>query len=184
MKFKGDIIITDPCYISNNDRWWNNGYFDIFTGKGLDKFGFTNYLYSPTEYGDWSCLTLLDILESKNVFVEMKDCYFKFFKQYNNHHLTMDQKKEIYKEYIKEREELNKNPLILGRFCADSGLVAVFLLNEVLKFNSEFKDHIDAPQACTWIKDFDGEIDLVHINDEIFVKGKGNINFYTTQIEF
>lgn len=31
----------------------------------------------------------------------------------------------------------------LGNFCADSGMVAVFLLEEVLKYNPDFDYHIN-----------------------------------------
>ena len=54
MKFKGDIIITDPCYIikENSDDWSKCGYGDNMTALGIK-----NYLCRDTIYGDWSCTT-------------------------------------------------------------------------------------------------------------------------------
>ena len=72
----------------------------------------------------------------------------------------------------------------LGEFCADAGKVAVFLLDEVLKYNPEFNDYITKPLTTTLIKDFDGEVDFEIVDDEVSVVGKGNINFYTQQTGF
>ena len=33
----------------------------------------------------------------------------------------------------------------IGEFCADAGMVGVFLLDEVLKYNPDFNYHIDRP---------------------------------------
>lgn len=91
------------------------------------------------------------------------------------------------------------NPL--GRFCADSGQVAVFLLDEVLKYNPDFDYHITKPWTTTLIKNFTGNIwiERRHIegeydkdtfnykkgdkweDDVISVVGEGNVNFHTIQ---
>lgn len=153
MKFKGDVIITDPCYIDTKDnKLWDDttGKFDLHTGSGLEYFGFTSYIYRDTIYGDWSCTT------------------------YNK-----DTKEEI------------------GSFCADAGLVGVFLLDEILKFNPKYnvKEEVERGSA-TLIKDFDGDIwdEVVQLalledqneedyyeDEEVRIIGKGNINFYTSQ---
>lgn len=54
MKFKGDIIITDPCYIIKKDSedWRKCDYGDNMAALGL-----TNYISESTRYGDWSCST-------------------------------------------------------------------------------------------------------------------------------
>jgi hypothetical protein len=147
MKFKGDIIITDPCYIIReeyngqkpltDDDWDSCEY-----GEKMEMLGIHNYICRDTLYGDWSCTT------------------------YNS-----DTDKEV------------------GKFCADAGMVAVFLLDEVLKYNPDFDYHLNRPWTTTWIKDFDGEVEftIARINDgdwideEVRVVGKGNVNFITTQ---
>ena len=85
MRFKGDIIITDPCYICKNGDWSKCGY-----GDNMGRLGIKNYICRDTIYGDWSCTTF-----------------------------NSDTKEPI------------------GEFCADAGLVAVFLLDEVLKYNPD-----------------------------------------------
>lgn len=129
MKFKGDIIITDPCYICK-DGDWNKCRF----GKRMDILGIKNYICRGTIYGDWSCTT------------------------YNS-----------------------KTNEVIGQFCADAGMVAVFLLDEVLKYNPDFDYHTKRPWTTTLIKDFDGEVDFEVVDDEVRVVGKGNINFVGLQ---
>lgn len=151
MKFKGDIIITDPCYIikKNSGDWGKCGY-----GDNMKAIGIENYLCRDTIYGDWSCTTF-----------------------------NSDTKEAI------------------GEFCADAGMVAVFLLDEVLAYNPDFDWYKTKPWTTTLIKDFDGDIEMkvIHIegvydddtewhskgdkwkDDEVRVIGKGNINFETHQ---
>lgn len=86
----------------------------------------------------------------------------------------------------------------LGKFCADAGLVGVFLLDEVLKYNPDYKDHLEKDWTTTLIKDFHGEImikeTIKKYEDEetgevgecstVSVIGNGNINFETVQTGF
>jgi len=151
MKFKGDIIITDPCYIdTDNNDLWNSKKINIFEGKGLESLGFTNYIWESTIYGDWSCC-------------------------------TFELKKESVNKPIKELTTNDLKEQLLGKFCADAGLVGVFLLDEVLAFNPNFDSHIKYPYTTTLIKDFDGEVTYEVVNDEVFIKGVGNVNFITIQ---
>lgn len=132
MKFKGDIIITDPCYIFRDEDW--DKYCNNFNSSFIKELGFTSYIWEDTIYGDWSCTTF-------------------------------------------EKGTRKK----LGTFCADAGLVGVFLLDEVLKYNPKFDYHINNPYTCTLIKNFDGDIEYDSSNDKAKIIGSGNINFYTKQ---
>ena len=49
----------------------------------------------------------------------------------------------------------------IGNFCADAGLVSVFLLDEVLKYNPDFDYHIQRKWTTTLIKDFEGTVQFV-----------------------
>lgn len=71
----------------------------------------------------------------------------------------------------------------IGHFCADAGMVAVFLLDEVLKYNPDFDYHINREWTTTLIKDFDGEINY-YVDDDAHIIGVGNVNFFTTQTGF
>lgn len=117
--FRGDIIITDPCYIIRAEQ---HGTTPIYKddwdacnyGENMEALGIYNYLTHGTLYGDWSCTTF---------------------------------------------NKITKEPI--GDFCADAGLVSVFSLDEVLKYNPDFDWHTSRPWTTTWIKDFDGSVQIV-----------------------
>lgn len=67
----------------------------------------------------------------------------------------------------------------LGEFCADTGMVGVFLLDEVMKYNPDYKP---ASHNATIIKDFHGTVELCQEDDSVKVVGTGNINFVSKQI--
>lgn len=129
MRFKGDIIITDPCYICKDGDWKKCEY-----GEKMQLLGIENYICRGTIYGDWSCTT------------------------YNT-----DTGEKI------------------GMFCADAGMVGVFLLDEVLEYNPDFDYHIERPWTTTLIKDFDGDVEFRVVDDEVKVVGNGNVNFVVFQ---
>lgn len=154
MKFKGDVIITDPCYLMKKGADYDWEKCDY--GDNMEALGFTKYLVRDTIYGDWSCTT--------------------------------------YNQDTKDK---------IGSFCADAGLVGVFLLDEVLKYNPGFDYHTERLWTTTLIPDFEGEISIhvvtvkpdpsENIDDdsddkefdeeyeEVRVIGKGTTNFFTTQ---
>lgn len=148
MKFVGDIIITDPCYIIRAKHHGTTPITDddwetCEDGSRMKALGIKTYLTRRTECGDWSCST--------------------------------------YNTDTKEK---------LGDFCADAGLVSVFLLEEVLKYNPDFDYHINNKHTTTWIKDFNGDVEIVYDkfrkngDKEVRVIGKGNINFFSSQTGF
>jgi len=97
---------------------------------------------------------------------------------------------------------------VLGEFCADAGLVSVFLLGEVLKYNPDFDYHKERTWTTTLIPNFKGTVQFVIEHHEgvfedtteyhkagdkwedyslhvagngIDKKTGGDINFYSTQ---
>lgn len=135
-----DIIITDPCYIINNDN--DDDWEKCEYGDNMEVLGINNYKVRDTIYGDWSCTTF-----------------------------NSDTKEPI------------------GEFCADAGLVGVFSLKEVLKYNPKFDYHTNRKWTTTLIKNFTGDVWFEvepYVSDgyesgEVHVVGKGNINFETRQ---
>lgn len=87
----------------------------------------------------------------------------------------------VYEGNIKQRSIKDKK---LGNFCADAGMVAVFELDEVLKYNPNYNDIEKIPWVVTVIPDFTGEVTIENINNSIHVIGKGNVNFYSIQTGF
>ena len=61
--------------------------------------------------------------------------------------------------------------------------MCVCLLEDVLKFNPNFKEWMEThPWCVTVIENFDGDIKYeVDENNEAHIVGMGNINFYTSQ---
>lgn len=49
----------------------------------------------------------------------------------------------------------------IGCFCADAGLVSVFLLDEVLAYNPDFNYHIERDWTTTLIPDFKETVQIV-----------------------
>ena len=107
--FRGDIIITDPCYVIKDDDWG-----DVVSGKPVTA-ELPSAMMRGTLYGDWSCTTL---------------------------------------------NTLTKEPI--GCFCADAGMVAVFDLAEVRRYDPDFDYERRVKNgAATLIKDFDGTCQFV-----------------------
>lgn len=166
MFFKGDIIITDPCYIITRDKDQHRKDWELCEyGDAMEKLGIKTYFTENTLYGDWSCTTY--------EFTCAEDVK-KFM------HGPQESKSKIKKA-------------VIGEFCADAGLVSVFLLDEVLKYNPDFNGHTERPWSTTLIKNFEGNVytetsqDSYVYNEETFtepilhVVGIGNINFVTKQ---
>lgn len=176
MYFKGDIIITDPCYIMRED---SNDWDKCDYSERMDRLGFTNYIAESTIYGDWSCTTWSTPRKDAEAQLEelnkLDSTRWDLIKKYGSDSVQA----KIYDDKIADATVDIKS---IGQFCADAGLVGVFLLDEVLKYNPEFDWWISRPWTTTLIKDFDGEINYYVSNDDnAHIIGVGNVNFFTTQ---
>lgn len=81
-------------------------------------------------------------------------------------------------------EVLDDKGYMIGEFTADSGLVGVFLLNEVYKYNPNYDLCDKMPYTATIIKNFSGKIDFVQTgNDELELRGYGTPFNFTTHNE-
>ena len=190
MYFKGTIIITDPCYIvkkcteknphpfpwttiniknpnikemvkqyneweDSHDDWRKCRY-----GTNMEALGISTYFTESTIYGDWGCST---------------------YKIEENPYEVVNNFVEAYENEEDYEIKCSK----LGDFCADAGLVSVFLLNEVRKYNPDIDKWIEEHSWCvTTIPDFDGEVNYyIDKSNEAHIIGIGNINFFTAQTE-
>lgn len=190
MKFKGTIIITDPCYIVKNCTeknpypfpWtdinikkpnidemikqyteWEDTHDDwgkCDCGRNMEALDIFTYFTEDTIYGDWGCTT---------------------------YKITEDPYKVVdnFAEASEKGEDYGIECSKLGMFCADSGQVSVFLLDEVRKYNPSIDEWIASYDWCvTTIPDFDGEVNYyVDKQDNAHIVGIGNINFFTDQTE-
>ena len=172
------IIITDPCYLipqSKLSDWDNCNY-----GEYMEVLGINNYECRNTIYGDWSCMVYEGELDKNMTYKEWDKLYFGFFKEYNKQ-TDQDKKALIYDNFVKQKQEFMDKNNVLGEFCADAGMVGVFELEEVLKYNPEFNYHEESPHTTTVIPNFTGEVNIEVIDDQVHVIGKGNINFFSVQ---
>ena len=112
-----------------------------------------------------------------------------------NHYMTRD---TIYGDWsctVFDNSDTKERKKPIGRFCADAGLVSVLSLEEVLKYNPEYKVEDDSWSA-TVIRDFKGTVQFVVNKSEnatyeyfqVEIIGKGvnkktgeNINFISKQ---
>ena len=202
-----DIIITDPCYIIKQYKYPQEKYV---YWKDYDLINKNNW--------DIHNLTIKQLLANNKAYNE----YLKI--QEKNHQEYLKERKDDWElsEYGNNMEVLGLTTYltsdtlygdwschtinedtkqVLGKFCADSGMVGVFILDEILKYNPEFDYHINREWTTTLIKNFTGDIKIEkeHItgiyefdndfhkknekweDDIIYVTGKGNINFKTYQ---
>ena len=229
MRFKGDIIISDPCYICKEK-------------KEVGEYPKVRDYFSYDEKDDYPDYRKMDEREIKEVEKEtglprrlLLDEWIHKSEQYEKENKKYEEALQEYrknnisdwdlsncgtsmealgiKNYIRRdtlygdwscttyNSDTNEK---IGNFCADAGMVGVFLLDEVLKYNPDFNYHIERPWTTTLIKDFDGEVDfeVIHTDgvyeddtefhskgerwedDSVSVVGKGNINFETRQTGF
>lgn len=209
MYFKGTIVITDPCYIIRKcpikcpneedfelpesidskpfndystseelaykaalDKYFEeshkyNDWDKCDYGENMEVLGIHNYISESTIYGDWGCTTYQTEKEPK----ELLESILRVI----NNNL--------------ENEEYGELPIpdegkAIGGFCADAGLVGVFLLDEILAYNPDWKSWIEEHSWCaTIIENFEGEVEyyIDKVNREAHIVGTGNINFYTAQ---
>lgn len=166
------IIITDPCYIIK--KFGENPYqfpWELGLEEKLGKVAYKelckNYLNWQHDHNDWRKCDYGGNMKALGI----------------TNYISRD---TIYGDWSCTTYNTDTNE-VLGHFCADAGMVAVFELDEVLKYNPDFNYHIEKPWTTTMLKDFTGNIIIEEFSiddekdSEIRVIGKVNINFYTTQ---
>lgn len=171
MKFKGSIVITDPCYIMK-DEDWTDGY--------RMPEGFTDYICRDTLYGDWSCMTYRGTPDT-DLPAQWDKLYFNMFRAYNSPGISDEDKEELYKAFsLSKHAWLAEN--CYGEFCADAGEVCVVYLDEAIKYNPEFETFIkEHPWCVTVIEDFEGEVEESVEDESLMLIGTGNKPFFTIQ---
>lgn len=231
MRFKGDIIITDPCYICKEKEEVGRypkakNYFSHSREKDYPDYR----KMSDEEIEELAKESRLPkkLLLKMDGWIHKSEQYEKENKKYeealqeyrknnisdwdlSNYGTSMEalgiknyiRRDTLYGDWSCTTYNSDTNEKI-GNFCADAGMVGVFLLNEVLKYNPDFDYHVERPWTTTLIKNFDGEIDfeIVHTegvyeddtefhrkgekweDDSVSVVGRGNVNFKTVQTGF
>lgn len=178
-RFDGDIIITDPCYIAKKrdestrpkwDEFMDRPSYQGMSREELNACGFfekhkkmqeAQEAWDKEHPRDWivcECGEDMSALGLKN--------YLSASTGYGDWSCTTFNS--------------NTNEEI-GNFCADAGMVGVFLLDEVLEYNPDFTEYIKKTWTTTVIKDFHGTVKIAREGETVYVLGEGNINFVTKQ---
>lgn len=216
-----DIIITDPCYIIKRQKQ-HSDYNNLSKKEYEIIEEMHNYKEKINEewrkQGNFTIQQIYDFLtkidEYKRNYEEIKRQKYNLNKDdWEDTDYGQNLKAIGFNNYISRNtiygdwscttfNENTDEPI--GDFCADSGMVAVLELDEVLKYNPDFNYHIEKPWTTTLIKNFTGDVwfEIEHTegeyednseyhkkgdkwsNDTVHVIGKGNINFITNQTGF
>lgn len=159
VEFDGDIIITDPCYIikhrdeSTKPKWHEFMKLDSYQGmsrKQMEEAGyFEDYAKMQEAQDKWD--------EENPDDWDVCECGYEMGELGLKTWMSRD---TLYGDWGCHTFNADTKE-VLGEFCADSGMVGVFDLNEVLEYNPDFDDHIKKPWTTTLIKDFKGTVQFV-----------------------
>lgn len=166
-----DIIITDPCYVIRENPYpcpplkseeSDNTEYGMDTKLIVDRDD--PYYKWEEENNDW---------EKCNCGIDMERLGITNYIARDT--IYGDWSCTVYNADTKEE---------MGNFCADSGMVAVFSLKEVLKYNPDFDYYINRLWTTATIKNFTGDVHFAVSEHDVSVVGKGNVNFVTEQTGF
>lgn len=171
IQFDGDIIITDPCYVCKDRDWTDEPAYNSF-------FRYPNF-YDYEDKEEWKA----DNKAYEDAHNEWKKTHKSDWeiceygeKMENLGFTSYIVRDTIYGDW--SCTTYNQNKKVIGQFCADAGMVAVLLLEEVIKNNPYYKDHIENTHCVTLIKDFHGVVQSKVIKEEwTDKKGKKHIDY-------
>lgn len=209
VKFEGNIIITDPCYIMKERDESNRP----------NRSDFVRY-NNVEDYPDYDSDELYSKMRSEEdkkydeAYQRWNDenpddwdvcnCGYRLDKLGITSYITRD---TIYGDWSCTTFNLDTKEAI-GEFCADAGLVSVISLDQVLRYNPDFDYHTERKWTTTLIENFKGTIQFVVVRStgiyddtteyhkkgdewedfEVRIKGEGinmktnePINFITSQ---
>lgn len=191
---EGDIIITDPMYIVNHAK-----LEDESTKPQKEQFYPVGWI-PPTEEDYFNNTEkALFAKRYEQSYKEAIDSWYRALPSDwdvcnygdNMNHLGFRDymvQDTIYGDWSCTAFDLNSN--ILGRFTSDSGLVGVFLLSEILKYNPRWDIYLSKPYCATLITNFAGDVMIINKGGifpgdcDVRIVGNGNICFYTKQTGF
>ena len=100
--------------------------------------------------------------------------------EYGEHFERLGIEKFLWFEYDEcEPAVYDDNNNRLGSFCTDSSVIAVMYLEDLLKYNNSFDQHITYPENWTVIHNFIGTVCAETDDNNTVIVGKGNICFHT-----
>lgn len=140
MKYKGDLVITDPCYFTTHDDWEKSDY-----GNELENINFGNYITIPTGFGDG----VGAVFEGEASVIDG---------------LLADSSLSL-NDLINSIKEKCKS---VGQFCVDSGQFGIYNRADIDSLKEKDKDWDKWTQGgstthliATVIENFDGDIECI-----------------------
>lgn len=206
------VLITDPCYIMKSEAY-----------KCKSRKSFMRFEeFAKEKYEEWEkseTMSIPQILDFYKTYDEYKEKEKEFDRENYEEPKLSDWDKCSDGDFssIGIKNAISNSTIygdwschtfnsdtteVLGEFCADAGLVAVFDYDEVLAYNPDFENELKKhPHIATLIPGFTGDVyfDLEHTTGvyeedtqyhkkgepwedySLHVVGKGNINFVTRQ---
>lgn len=161
MHFDGDIVITDPCYIikhrdqSTRPKWSDYMRRDSYQGMSQEELVLVGY------YEDHKRLD-----EAQRKWDEENPDDWNLCDYGNNMNIlgltTWMTRDTLYGDWSCTTFNSDTKESI-GGFCADAGLVSVFLLKEIMEYNPDFYTHHleERDWTATLIRDFVGDVQFV-----------------------
>ena len=185
-------LYEDKEELTNEDKEFCKKYRRIVQSKSLIN---DNFLYKLIDTEILNFIRETDIIITDPCYVFSKDWdkdWTKLMDSYIYHDtLYGDWSATVYKtDKTNLKDFLNDDmEMEIGDFCADAGLVGVFVLDKVKEYNPEFIDNYMTKKGLvTLINNFKGtvqiKVDYINESFKVYVEGKGNINFYGVQTGF
>lgn len=176
MNFDGDIVITDPSYFVKERDIEECAMYDENYPKKSDYMTYSK----ETEYPDYKEDTICGYKYGlSQTYANEMHRYETACSEYEKSHLDDWQKSDCgrHLDVLGINHFITRDTIFgdwtcsviqtddeshLGMFGADTGMVTVASLNEVLKYNPNFIDWVDKHKWCaTIIRDFKGEVSFV-----------------------
>jgi hypothetical protein len=66
-----------------------------------------------------------------------------------------------------------------GTFVTDSGVATAFLLEEILRYDPKFDEHLESPENVLWLRNFDGMVTVQGQGEDQWFAGQGTHPFRT-----
>lgn len=159
VEFDGDVLITDPCYIvkdrdeSTRPKWEDFMRLKDYRGMSEKEKRAAGY------YEDYERMRKADA-EWEEANPDDWDVCEGGYKMGALGLKTFMSRNTLYGDWGCTTFNSDTKEAI-GQFCADSGMVGVFSLYEVLKYNPGYTDYITKPWCATVIENFKGTVQFV-----------------------
>lgn len=162
IEFDGDIVITDPCYFVKKPIYPDEKYpvwTDYVTHKQETDYPDFNGESSPTMEEELKKYDLIHSEYKSKIINDWETCDCGYDLEAIGFSTNMC-RDTLIGDWSCAVIDSNKDKL-LGRFSADSGMVCVVMLDDIVKYNPSLEKIHENTNIWTVIKNFKGKIQFV-----------------------